>query len=351
MTCTEPTQLSYFSESALKLPLDGLLLEEVPGAAAFETMRPAWEELWRNSPTATPFQTPAWLIPWSRRFGTEETFTLLLRRAGHLVGLIPFFVWARDGQRTVFPAGIGISDYLDGTFSAGEEEACAAAVLDHLARQPARWRAVELQELRTDAALLTAATPSGWRNVVEAQSLCAMLDLSGPKTLCRLPRRMKANLRNCRNRAERIGSLRIETATEATLPRLLEALSRLHNRRWRSRGQAGVLSDPALAELHADAAARFLRLGLLRLFALILDDAVIAALYGFAAHGQFYCYLSGFDPDLPRLSPGTLIFGHAIETVAAEGNTCFDFLRGEEAYKMLWGATSRRTWLRRLERD
>ena len=330
--------------------MSGLTVEEVPGAAAFEELGPEWTDLWLHAPTATPFQSPAWLIPWSRHFGTAETITLVLRRAGCLVGVMPLFVWAREGRRTVFPGGIGVSDYLDGTFAAGEEEACGAAVLDWLTADPARWDALEFQELRPESPLLTAAANPEWTDSRGPQSLSPVLALAAPDPLSAVPRGMRGNLRYYRNRASKLGSLRTETATEKTVPDLLDGLGRLHRRRWSKVGQDGMMADTALRELHRQAAMGFSALGVLRLYAMYLDERMIAALYGFLFQSRFYFYLSGFDPDLAELSPGTLILGHAVQEAGREGATGFDFLRGPESYKHLWGAIDQPTYLRRLER-
>ena len=66
-----------------------------------------------------------------------------------------------------------------------------------------------------------------------------------------------------------------------------------------------------------------------------------AVYYGFLHHDRAYAYLGGFDPELPRLSPGAQIIGHAIDQAIAEGATEFHFLRGGEAYKYSWGAVDR----------
>jgi CelD/BcsL family acetyltransferase involved in cellulose biosynthesis len=91
----------------------------------------------------------------------------------------------------------------------------------------------------------------------------------------------------------------------------------------------------------------------LRLHALRLDGAVIAALYALAdrpgrGDRRVYFYLGGFDPDRAALSPGALLVGHAIEAAVREGAVAFDFLRGQEAYKRRWGARDTPTYCRRL---
>ena len=61
-----------------------------------------------------------------------------------------------------------------------------------------------------------------------------------------------------------------------------------------------------------------------------------------------YYYLSGYDPELDKLSPGTLIIAHAVECAVREGATTFDFLRGAEEYKTSWGAKPRMNRRRQL---
>ena len=61
-----------------------------------------------------------------------------------------------------------------------------------------------------------------------------------------------------------------------------------------------------------------------------------------------YYYLGGFDPAAKHLSPGTLLIGHAVERAVEAGAEAFDFCKGREPYKYLWGATDTPTFTRRL---
>jgi CelD/BcsL family acetyltransferase involved in cellulose biosynthesis len=99
---------------------------------------------------------------------------------------------------------------------------------------------------------------------------------------------------------------------------------------------------------HREAARAMLRAGMLRLYALLVAGRLAAVLYGFRDRRRFYYYLAGFDPALGKVSPGTLVVGHAIEEAAREGAGDFDFLRGQEAYKYLWGAQEQCNYRRRL---
>ena len=90
--------------------------------------------------------------------------------------------------------------------------------------------------------------------------------------------------------------------------------------------------------------------GALRMFAMTVGDRIVAVFYGFAAQRTVYYYLSGYDPELEKMSPGTLIVAHAVDAAVREGAATFDFLRGAEEYKLSWGAKQRMNSRRQLFR-
>jgi CelD/BcsL family acetyltransferase involved in cellulose biosynthesis len=75
---------------------------------------------------------------------------------------------------------------------------------------------------------------------------------------------------------------------------------------------------------------------MLRLYRLRLNERAIAAIYSFFHHETVFCYLQGFDPRFAHLSPGTQLMFAVIEDAVRLGMRRFDFLRGEEGYKLHW---------------
>src|SRR5207244_7775209 len=140
---------------------------------------------------------------------------------------------------------------------------------------------------------------------------------------------------------ERRGAVRVEGATSANLDELLEALFALHAARWQRRGLPGVLADDVVQQFTRDAARRMLDAGALRMEATRVDERIVAVFYGFAFGDTVYYYLSGYDPELEKLSVGTLMVAHAVEQAARDGAATFDFLRGAEEYKYAWGGKDR----------
>ncbi len=308
------------------------------------TLRPAWDVLWRRSPEATPFQSPQWLLPWLTHFGAGGELTTVITRDGDaLTSIAPLYVLREEGESLGLLLGTGISDYLD-ILGDGSATLEAMRTID--------CQLWDLQHLRPSSTLLTAALPEGLSENVEDQEPCPVLRIEGAvgglETLLSTHARKK--LRYYRRSLARLGEVRIEEATEDNLDALLDALYLLHAARWRRRNLPGVLGDPTIQQFHGEVARNFLRAGALRMYATRVDERIVAVFYGFAHGGSVYYYLSGYEPDLEKLSIGTLVIAHALDRAISDGATTFDFLRGAEEYKYAWGASDRMNRRRQLFR-
>lgn len=326
-----------------------LRVEEVASAAGLDALAPAWTRLWCDAAGASPFQSPAWLIPWWRHFGQGQLVVLCARERDELRGLLPLYLYDEPPLCKLLPLGIGNSDWLDVIGAPGHEREVARTLLAAIAQRAHRFDVCDLQPLPAASLLLRTEAP-GLADERVALEPCPVLRLPGSVAGLdgTLPKPMRQNLRYCRRRAEKQGRLRFETAHDGNLHELLEALFDLHGARWRRQGRPGVLADDAVRAFHREATPALLAFGVLRLHGLRLGERIVAVLYGFAARHRFYHYLLGFDPDLGALSPGTLLIGRALEEAVREGAQEFDFLRGREAYKYRWGARDRPSWGRRL---
>ncbi len=67
----------------------------------------------------------------------------------------------------------------------------------------------------------------------------------------------------------------------------------------------------------------------------------VAASVGFEDAGCYYLYNSAYDPRGAHVSPGIVLLGLLIESTIEAGATIFDFLKGDEPYKLRLGAHPR----------
>jgi CelD/BcsL family acetyltransferase involved in cellulose biosynthesis len=337
----------------VSLETAALTLTGISQLDELERLEPEWIELWKRCPGATPFQSPAWLMAWWRHFGGNGLWTMVFRNSDRLIGVAPFFIFRPDsGIRQLTLIGTGISDCLDVLADPELESFVRSEIISHLHEQRERWDVCDFQELRGDALLLRVAAPIEWEDDIVGQSICPVLSLPDrvenlPGTI---PQRTWKDFRYYGRRAEKLGKVSFEIAREENFGELFDALIRLHSACWTARGKRGGLDEPAIQNFQREAARNLLSLGALRLHALRINGRIVACLYAFASGKRTYFYLSGFDPEFSRLSPGTLMIGHAIEQAVREGMDEFDFLRGQENYKYTLGAKDRVNYRRRLLR-
>ena len=69
------------------------------------------------------------------------------------------------------------------------------------------------------------------------------------------------------------------------------------------------------------------------------EGALIGGLYGFLDPTTFSYYQSGWSPEFERLSLGSVLLGDAFDAAGRLGSETFDFLRGDEPYKLRFGAS------------
>jgi len=332
--------------------MSALTKDSISDIDSLEHLVPEWWDLWRRIPSATPFQSPAWLLPWWRAFEPGSLLVITVREARRLVGVAPFYIEQGALGRRVLPIGTSVTDYSDVLLDLDCIEAAGRALVEHLASKHS-WTEWELADLAPGASALHLPEPPGCTASLHPASPCPVLAL--PRDFDALLRVLSAhkrnNLQNARNRAKRRGKLHFIQADAASASSLLESLMQLHVRRWTDRGEQGVFSDPRVRAFHGEAIPLLEAADLVRLSALEISGRTAAVHYGLSAKGRAYSYITGFDPEFSFESPGGLLLAHVISQSIAEGATEFHFLRGQEKYKYEWGATDRWNVRRVFRRD
>ncbi len=315
---------------------------------ALATIESEWLDLWRRDPRATPFQSPMWLLPWWRHFGSNDLRVIALRQQGRLEALAPLYVVRDEDESLGLFLGTGISDYLDVLCGTGDHAGALMAALAEIDCQ--LW---DLQQMRAGSPLLTASPPDGWSDHLEEQDPCLVLSIeaAGHELEHLLSTHFRKKLRYYQRTLARSAPLLFEAVNGENVDAFLDDLFMLHAARWQRRGMPGMLADEVIQQFHRDVSRAMLEAGALRMVRLRAADRSVAVFYGFAHRQTVYYYLSGYDPDLEKLSPGTVIVAQAIEEAVRAGATTFDFLRGAEDYKYSWGAKERMNQRRQLVRE
>ena len=297
---------------------------------------PGWMELWRRV-GRNPFSFPFWVVNWFTTLCPGEPRVLVIREGIDIVGVLPFF----EANSTLHIAGLGISDYLD-------------VLIDHhvfhliwaMVGTFFRGRTVVLTDLPATSPFISVSPPKEWAIKATPYRPCPFLALPGTSTRLRdvIPNRMAANLRNCYSKAERSGGIRIEHPLDNNIDEFIDFFIYIHSLRWRKDDKPGALAAQNVQKFHRLSIPEMLKNDILRMEILSIGAKRVAAYYGFHVADTSYYYLSGFDPEESRASPGSLVVASAIENSLMENDTKFDFLRGGEKYKYKWGATDSYSW-------
>jgi CelD/BcsL family acetyltransferase involved in cellulose biosynthesis len=317
---------------------EGLRCAWIRTAKELDQLGPQWDALWKEDRHATPFQSPAWLLPWWQIFG-EQLRSVGIFRGSELRGLLPFYLYREPatGERKLLPLGVGTTDYLDGVFAPDCTVADVEDAIEFLCTEP-EWDAIHVPQLRAGSRLFAALerTGCGGRLIPgESCSRMAAVALSG------LPPKIRRNAMYYRNRALRAGALELEVAGGSNWSDVFGILVRLHTERWDASGNRGVFADERVTRWHREALPLLDHAGILRLFALRLDGETIGALYSLIdppdrRRRTQYFYLPAYSIRHADLRPGTLLTALAVEHASQEGVEIIDMLRGDEEYKRLW---------------
>ena len=322
-------------------------IQEVLDPDSLRTLREEWDFLVDSCSTATIYQTWEWNEAWWNAFGGGKRLRLILvREAGRLVGIAPFYIsrHLNSPLRRLAFLGTGASDYLDVIAEDALAPKIADSVLRHLDGANG-FDLADLQQLRPGSLLLDAACAarndtSLRRNPsILAQEACPFVPLQGSweEYGKRLGKKTRTNLGYYdRLLLKSFGDVRTRLAEADDLDSAMDALFALHQSRWNARLLPGVMGSRRVREFHREAARRFHQRGWLRLHLIEIEGKCVSALHCFHYRNRTYYYLGGFAPEMGKYSLGTVLTARAIQHSIEEGGSEFDFLRGAEPYKYRW---------------
>jgi CelD/BcsL family acetyltransferase involved in cellulose biosynthesis len=243
----------------------------------------------------------------------------------------PCFLHDWNGHRQLTLIGSGITDYLDPLLDHRWSAAIVEALGDHLTKR-AEWDICDWQDL-------SSGSPLRGLGLAREDTPCSRIRLAASfdQFLAARPKDLRRNLRRCQLKARGLGDLRFDVSRTAD-PELLTALIDLHRERWQMTGESGMIEANRAAGFLRAAAEALADSGMLRIFTLWLNQRIASIILAFPNGTTIFAYLSGFDPYFERLELGHELVAQALRYAHSQQYCWWDFLRGEEQYKLDWGA-------------
>ncbi len=309
----------------------------IDDAKEFAALEEEWEDLYRDAPLATPFQSWAWLYSWWEFYGEEYELRLItIRNEDLLVGIFPLMLKRRWGFGRLLFVGTGITDYLDLLAREGWESYVSEAAREALWRIGS-WHVAEFHELRPSAVAWSLFDNWAGPRTRIHQTNCPVIEVKPwDEVLMSLKRKIRYDIRRNVRRADEDG-VRCELVGPADAERAARRLVALNLEQWEERG----ISPEALTrrfEAHLEAAAH-------RMTARDSGGISEVRLNGEAIASHFFVFGRGFvgeymvgsgKESLRRYQVSSLFIRDGLEIARERNVACLDLLRGEEPYKLRW---------------
>ena len=326
-------------------------IEQITSEDDLANLREDWNRLSETAESPNVFTTFDWFRAWNQRFTQEaprrrRLSVLVLKKDGAIVGISPLI--NRTASRFAVVVRklefVGLADYNDfllGNGPTGQIE----AIMDFLVQTQDQWDLVDLRDLpKTGNTLAIVESALSYTGLIyrilpeEDRSPYLLIDAPWSGMVSRLSRSSRHTLRNQQYRLERMRGegLRvrvIENPQEE--PELLEKLIALEGQKRVN----GKLVPPFIGRYPEVFQSLFDTLGprgWIYVALMELGDRPLAWQLGFRCGKRLWDYTKAYDHAFSRFSPGTMLIPAVLDYGFSHGFEEYDFLRGEEPYKMIW---------------
>ena len=346
-------------------------IEPIRSEEALSSLQEDWNRLSETAGLPNVFMTFDWFRAWNRRRaqehrkGQRRPEVLVLRKERAVAGIAPLIY--RATSRFGFPVRrleslASPADYTDvvvGNDPAGQIE----AIVDFLAQTKDEWDMVDLKSLRETGNVRALIERSLSHTSLTYRILpgdrCPYLPIDAPWSVMvsRLSRHARHRMRTQQKRLDLMSTqgLRVRVIENPQdEPGLLEKLIALESQKHID----GRLMASFIARFPEVFQSLFDTLGprgWIYVALMELGDRPLAWLMGFRCGKRLWGYQRAYDHSFSRLSPGTMLFLTVLDYGFSHGYGEYDFLTGDEPYKMAWSADSHKTfrlqiWNRRWTR-
>ena len=316
-----------------------VIVEVVKDSRGFAALEEEWEDLHRQCPQATPFQSWAWLYSWWEHYGGGYELRLItVRHEGLLVGIIPLMLERRWGLGRLLFVGTGLSDYLDVIVRAGWEDKGLEAGVQAIKRLEC-WRIADLQLLGPEAAAWGICRWWDGPRIRLRQDSSPVVEVRPwDELLASLSRNLRSTVRRALRQAARDG-LQRKVAEAANIGQAAERLVALHREAWEGRNIGPEHLTSRFEAFTVAAAERLAHRGLGTISEFWQDGEVLISdflMFGRDFSGTYI--LGASQKALQQYQWSSLYIWDAVEIAHGRDDGCLDLLRGEEPYKLRWSS-------------
>ena len=308
------------------------IIRTIDGLHAIES---DWQALYDQSAPRNPFLSPAWTFAcWAAQERPAEPFVVTLRERGRLIAVAPLCIDKKSGFRVLRFIADDRSDYL-GFLCSPEVDGLEQHLLDRILGRTQGWDLVLFKQLNNDySQLCVSSIPhnrASHRTNWTAAPYCASdhdwdsLHEVGPGWLKITRKRLRRFLKDGWHMERFTGS---EAAAKLDLVAAIEARS------WKGREGSTRLQPGAGQELLRQGFQSLSGGDQMQLWLASINGKAVAYQIDFLLSDRLWVYQLAYDEDFRRTSVGSFLGYVSFENAWRGGVREYDYLSGEEPYKL-----------------
>ncbi|KPJ59519.1 MAG: hypothetical protein AMJ46_10910 [Latescibacteria bacterium DG_63] len=313
------------------------------------SLRPFFNQVLNSSGSDHVQCTFEWLSLWLKHLGQDsELFTLLAQKGGETIGIAPLLIHRRAAVykgivklRTLSFLGHGFTDNSDFLIAKDRAEV-TGAFLDYAFQNQELWDEIRLTQL-SDASpnfelVERGLSREGYEVEIEPLIGCPYLQLEGnfDSYYEGLGKNLRRDVAKKTRRLEEAGvELDFNVVTQIHEGQLRE-LRELNRMRFEATQHRSFFLDEQRYNFVSDVAKTFNKNQWWRLFLFRSKGSLVAYRLCFAYNKTIYDWNTSYDVDYFKYSLGKILLKPVLAYCFNEGYRVFDFMAGEEDYKLKW---------------
>jgi CelD/BcsL family acetyltransferase involved in cellulose biosynthesis len=311
-----------------------------------------WDSLLLLSDNNNIFLTFDWILTWIDIYIDSRIsfiYILAVYEDGHLIGLAPFYIIKNFFLRVLEINTLRFigdnevcSDYLNFIIKRKKEYEVINTIFDYLFKNKS-WHVATLENILPDS-ISYDHTINYFKNKgrvydIKYGGICPYIDL--PSNIQSILDSLSSNTRyqikkKVKNTQNKINFMDYKEYHEELIP-VFEEFIKLHQDRAFSKGLNGSFYSNKFTSFHTQIVKKFHENNWLKLNFFYNGEKLVAGFYGYHYFKKYYYYLLGLDPSyFKEHSLGVLLLYENINLSISDECSTFDFLRGNEKYKLSW---------------
>jgi CelD/BcsL family acetyltransferase involved in cellulose biosynthesis len=311
-----------------------LTLEVVREVTHLERIKNEWTRFASSLERVTPFQLPEWQLTWWRHFGCGKLHVMLFRSVDSMVGVVPCYLHEDQGRRSMKLIGSGISGYLEPPIAAKQRAEIANLLKGHLLANTA-WDSCDWRDVAPNSPLAGLQLGEKFKSETTPDNECSEIPIQGTFQQYWEGRSfsLRRNFLKYLDKSGFADRPRFEVVMQAD-PEFVNAVIRFEG----GQAESFALAHGGAPAFISELAGVLDKADMLRLFGLRYNRKIAAVTLAFAYRNTLYAFAGGHDPEFEVEGLGRLLLFETLRHAFEQRYRAWNFLRGNEAFKVLWGA-------------